>query len=143
MTTAGIALILMTAGTAFADNGRTADASPVTPQSASGCTGSEVCINVNGSALHVNYIDGTIYNDHTSQWCGYIGVTVYKGGTYYTADQSPYLCINGQAGGGDVTYYKDWKDSVNRDYPSGSKACAWAYTSSGTSPGGPPCETIG
>lgn len=122
----------------------TTDVSTVKPLSASGCTGNTVCIFVVGTGLHVDSIAGGVAPPggvvSNVTWCGYIGVTVYKSGTYYTADESPYGCANS------LTPY-DWTDYVNKSYPSGSKACLWAYTVSTSpssyDPGGPPCENIG
>ncbi|MGW2570568.1 hypothetical protein [Streptomyces sp. NPDC001537] len=117
-----------------------ATAADVTPQSASGCTGSTVCINVVGSGLHVDSISGGVAVSggvvDMHKWCGTVEIIISSGGNTYYDKTSPRGCANA------VSPY-NYSVSPNADYPNGSKVCLHAHTESGwDKPGGPACETV-
>ncbi len=105
------------------------------PQSANGCTGSQVCINVIGSGLHVDAVSGDVNLSGSLKWCGRIEIRITKGGNTYNDKTSPSMC--GTAGKSAV-----YSEQPNASYPDGSRVCVYARTSSGHNPGGPACETV-
>lgn len=102
----------------------TAASAAVRPLSASGCNGS-VCISVNGSGLHVNWIESSATYPKTfttyaqfylngSAWLDSFKISGKKGDTYSTGDIS-----------------------IDENFSNGTKICvSWPGIS------GKPCETI-
>jgi hypothetical protein len=106
----------------------------VSPDSASGCGGYQVCIDVNGSGLNVKSVTGTV-ESLSGSWCGYETLRGTIGSATYIYVASPTECLPVFA-----TYKYTW--NLNEDFPNGTKMCLGQVTKSGTNPGGPACETI-
>lgn len=95
------------------------------PPSASGCNG-DVCIYVNGSGLHVNYVDSYVYP--TNFVCSY--ATLYVNNSPY--EYSNTICISGQNGQSGEAYF-----NLNRNFANGTVICTTWYNIPGR-----PCETV-
>ena len=112
----------------------------IQPDSASGCAGDSVCIEVAGSGLRVDSVGGGVATPggagdvHT--WCGYVWVTGTLNGQTYLNLNSVSSCANPFK-----PYSVSW--TLNEDFPNGTKICLGQYTDSGYyNPGGPACETV-
>ena len=104
------------------------------PDSGSGCTALQVCINVNGTGLNVQSVTGDVY-PIIGSWCGYETLRGTLGTKTYIFVDSPTACKG--VGG---TYQYTW--TLNQNFPNQMKMCLGQVTTSGTNPGGPACLTI-
>jgi hypothetical protein len=112
---------------------RAASPEPLSSNSASGCAGYEVCIDVVGSGLNVQSVTGTVAP--IASWCGYETLRGTLNNQTYIFVDSPTACAS-------ITSDYQYTWTLNEDFPSGMKICLGQVTKSGTNPGGPACETI-
>lgn len=108
------------------------------PLNAHGCTSvsvGEQCITVNGSGVHVNYVDN-LHNTGTLNKCDLYANFLYEQGGVpdYVSAHYP-LCYG-------PGYYVRW--NANQNFDSGSQMCATTKDSlTGGLYNNPACETIG
>jgi hypothetical protein len=110
------------------------------PDSATGCAGSSVCINVVGSGLKVDSVSGGVAPSGgaaaNNTWCGYVWV---RG----TLNGKTYLNLNSASGCANSLDPYEVSFTLNEDFPNGTKICLGQDTDSGYyNPGGPACETV-
>lgn len=100
-----------------------------TPQSASGCN-NVVCIYVNGSGLHVNYVDS--YAEPTAYTCA---------SARFQVNGVVRASTNVVCGGPypNQTFYATW--NTNSDFANGTQLCVYWLSSNNATPGHP-CETV-
>ena len=117
----------------------------VIPLAASGCTGpfAEVCIDVEGTGLHVTTVKDTesinsAVSNSSHNWCGVLTYRITLGSSTFFSTVSPHGCTTQAHPSFSLT------ENVNASFPSGSLVCAGQKTDAGfyNPASGPACETL-
>lgn len=102
----------------------------VVPNSASGCNlNGWACISVNGSGLHVNWVEASTQGNFTGHY------RIYNTIAGWSSSSSVKVWIARQFGG------SPWHLTINANQPNNSRICVSAYDSSNRMLGNA-CETI-
>lgn len=123
-----LASLFVTAALVGAGAASPADAA-VVPNSAFGCNGNVPCIEVNGTGLHVNWVEASTQINFTGHY------RIYDDLAGWSSASNVESWIPRQFGG------DPWHLTIDSNQPNNSKICVAAYNTSNTRIGNA-CETI-